>query len=89
MSTTTTATHPIMPPAMRPVPLQESPVSRPRAVYSIDQILGNQHQSKRSGKLKKKTISQNYIGLYGVLVPSVFCKTEEHELDIVIDLFLQ
>ncbi|XP_023036908.1 retinal homeobox protein Rx2 [Drosophila willistoni] len=48
MTTTTTQhhhnQHPIMPPAMRPV--QESPVSRPRAVYSIDQILGN--QTKRS-----------------------------------------
>jgi len=53
MSTTTTTPHAtIMPPAMRPVPVQESPVSRPRAVYSIDQILGNQHQSKRSGKSK-------------------------------------
>ncbi|XP_017868888.1 PREDICTED: homeobox protein orthopedia [Drosophila arizonae] len=47
MTTTTSAQHSnIMPPAMRPV--QESPVSRPRAVYSIDQILGNQHQTKRS-----------------------------------------
>ncbi|KAH8331693.1 hypothetical protein KR074_009805 [Drosophila pseudoananassae] len=51
MTTTTTQHHqhhPIMPPAMRPAPVQESPVSRPRAVYSIDQILGNQHQIKRS-----------------------------------------
>ncbi|XP_061396299.1 homeobox protein orthopedia [Musca vetustissima] len=41
---TTTAPHAIMAPVIRP--LQESPVSRPRAVYSIDQILGN--QTKRS-----------------------------------------
>ncbi|XP_075166364.1 aristaless related homeobox homeobrain [Haematobia irritans] len=41
---TTTASHAIMAPVIRP--LQESPVSRPRAVYSIDQILGN--QTKRS-----------------------------------------
>uniref|UniRef100_A0A1B0FDV0 Homeobox domain-containing protein n=1 Tax=Glossina morsitans morsitans TaxID=37546 RepID=A0A1B0FDV0_GLOMM len=41
---TTTAAHNIMAPVMRP--LQESSVSRPRAVYSIDQILGN--QTKRS-----------------------------------------
>uniref|UniRef100_A0A1A9ZNR5 Uncharacterized protein n=1 Tax=Glossina pallidipes TaxID=7398 RepID=A0A1A9ZNR5_GLOPL len=43
---TTTAAHNIMAPVMRP--LQESSVSRPRAVYSIDQILGN--QTKRSAK---------------------------------------
>lgn len=55
MTTTTSQHHqhhPIMPPAMRPAPVQESPVSRPRAVYSIDQILGNQHQIKRSGEFK-------------------------------------
>ncbi|XP_037952940.1 homeobox protein orthopedia [Teleopsis dalmanni] len=37
---TTTTSHPILAPVMRPV--QDSAVSRPRAVYSIDQILGNQ-----------------------------------------------
>ncbi|XP_036332325.1 homeobox protein orthopedia [Rhagoletis pomonella] len=41
---TTSTPHPIMAPVMRPV--QDSSVSRPRAVYSIDQILGT--QSKRS-----------------------------------------
>ncbi|KAI8127087.1 hypothetical protein FF38_13955 [Lucilia cuprina] len=41
---TTTTSHAIMAPVIRPI--QESPVSRPRAVYSIDQILGN--QTKRS-----------------------------------------
>lgn len=46
---TTTAPHAIMAPVIRP--LQESPVSRPRAVYSIDQILGN--QTKRSGKFSR------------------------------------
>lgn len=35
-----------MAPVMRPV--QEGPVSRPRAVYSIDQILGT--QTKRRGE---------------------------------------
>lgn len=76
-----------MPPAMRPVPVQESPVSRPRAVYSIDQILGNQHQSsKRSGKFKKKKKNKliknkrrkNDMRLDGgPVMPSVFSKTEE------------
>lgn len=28
---------------LRPSPLQESTISKPRAVYSIDQILGNHH----------------------------------------------
>ncbi|XP_067631396.1 homeobox protein unc-4 [Eurosta solidaginis] len=41
---TTTASHPIMAPVMRAV--QDSSVPRPRAVYSIDQILGT--QNKRS-----------------------------------------
>ncbi|KAH8371043.1 hypothetical protein KR093_005966 [Drosophila rubida] len=58
MSTTTTTPHPIMPPAMRPV--QESPVSRPRAVYSIDQILGNQHQSKRSDTPNEVLITHSH-----------------------------
>nr|XP_014085165.1 homeobox protein orthopedia [Bactrocera oleae] len=44
MSTTTS--HPIMAPVMRPV--QEGPVSRPRAVYSIDQILGTQTKRRDS-----------------------------------------
>ncbi|XP_054739050.1 homeobox protein orthopedia [Anastrepha obliqua] len=41
---TTTTPHPIMAAVMRPV--QDNSVSRPRAVYSIDQILGT--QTKRS-----------------------------------------
>uniref|UniRef100_A0A1B0B229 Uncharacterized protein n=1 Tax=Glossina palpalis gambiensis TaxID=67801 RepID=A0A1B0B229_9MUSC len=45
----TTTAHNIMAPVMRP--LQESSVSRPRAVYSIDQILGT--QTKRSGNCEQ------------------------------------
>eukprot|EP00099_Drosophila_melanogaster_P029376 NP_788420.1 homeobrain [Drosophila melanogaster] len=66
MMTTTTSQHhqhhPIMPPAMRPAPVQESPVSRPRAVYSIDQILGNQHQIKRSDTPSEVLITHPHHG---------------------------
>ncbi|XP_001360969.3 retinal homeobox protein Rx-B [Drosophila pseudoobscura] len=64
MTTTTTQhhQHPIMPPAMRPGSVQESPVSRPRAVYSIDQILGNQHQIKRSDTPSDVLISHPHHG---------------------------
>ncbi|KAL7736117.1 hypothetical protein ACLKA6_003850, partial [Drosophila palustris] len=64
MSTTTSTPHAtiIMPPTtiMRPVQVQESPVSRPRAVYSIDQILGNQHQSKRSDTPNEVLITHSH-----------------------------
>lgn len=56
---TTTAAHNIMAPVMRP--LQESSVSRPRAVYSIDQILGN--QTKRSGKCAQNKILLSFSNL--------------------------
>lgn len=63
---TTTTSHAIMAPVIRPI--QESPVSRPRAVYSIDQILGN--QTKRSGKnntlnqIKVLSIKWNFVYSY-------------------------
>ncbi|XP_004526561.1 homeobox protein orthopedia [Ceratitis capitata] len=42
----TSASHPIIAPGLRPV--QDGPVSRPRAVYSIDQILGTQTKRRDS-----------------------------------------
>lgn len=54
MLTTSSAGHTAIPSVVR-CSIQESPVSRPRAVYSIDQILAN--PSKRTGELQLFTIN--------------------------------
>ncbi|XP_037888079.1 retinal homeobox protein Rx-A isoform X2 [Glossina fuscipes] len=56
----TTTAHNIMAPVMRP--LQESAVSRPRAVYSIDQILGT--QTKRSDSSESLSHHQHLSTLH-------------------------